>query len=115
MDRPPSSRDGCKPDLFPISELAARVGASQTKIRNFERLGLLKPIPIGRFRFYTGTDIETYKRVSELRRLGLPLKIILQIFEHLPADGAWAEAPVVVEAIKVQQEKLARRQKILRS
>ncbi len=70
-----------------IGELAKLTGADPKTIRFYERAELLSPPRHGRFRTYLASDVQRLKNVLVLRRLGVPIAQIRQIFEMAGSDG----------------------------
>jgi MerR family mercuric resistance operon transcriptional regulator len=73
----PTAHDGF---MF-IGELAKLTGTDPKTIRFYERAGLLSPPRHGRFRTYLASDVKCLQNVLMLRRLGLPIAQIRQIFD----------------------------------
>ena len=87
-------QNGSRP-TFQIGELARRTALSIDAIRFYERRKLLPPASrtAGRFRLYTGNDIERLRFVQRMQRLGFSLEEIKQLM-GIRADKAHACASV---------------------
>lgn len=74
--------------LFRIAEAARRVGVSASTLRLWERQGLLRPSRgDGRYRLYSGADLERLDRIRQLRRVdGLNAPAIRRLLEG-PAEA----------------------------
>ncbi len=81
-DAPPSA-DGF---LF-IGELAKLTGTDPKTIRFYERAELLSPPRHGKFRTYLASDVKRLKNILTLRRLGVPIAQIRQMFDLFGGDG----------------------------
>jgi DNA-binding transcriptional MerR regulator len=69
-----------------IGELAKLTGSDPKTIRFYERAELLSPPRHGRFRTYLASDVKRLKNVLLLRRLGIPIAQIRQMFELIGGD-----------------------------
>jgi DNA-binding transcriptional MerR regulator len=87
-------QNGSRP-TFQIGELARRTALSIDAIRFYERRKLLPPASrtAGRFRLYTGNDIERLRFVQRMQRLGFSLEEIKQLM-GIRTDKAHACASV---------------------
>ena len=70
-----------------IGELAKETGADPKTIRFYERADLLSPPRHGRFRTYLASDVRRLKNVLMLRKLGLPIAQIRELFDAAGADS----------------------------
>jgi DNA-binding transcriptional MerR regulator len=64
-----------------IGELAKLTGADPKTIRFYERAELLSPPRHGRFRTYLASDVKRLQNILLLRRLGVSIAQIREIFE----------------------------------
>lgn len=78
-----TSHDGF---LF-IGELAKLTATDPKTIRFYERAELLSPPRHGRFRTYLASDVKRLQNVLLLRKLGVPIAQIRQIFEMIGGDA----------------------------
>lgn len=69
-----------------IGELAKLTQSDPKTIRFYERAELLSPPRHGRFRTYLASDVRRLKNVLILRKLGVPIAQIKQIFETVGGD-----------------------------
>jgi DNA-binding transcriptional MerR regulator len=97
-----------------IGELAKLTGADPKTIRFYERAELLSPPRHGRFRTYLASDVQRLQNVLVLRKLGVPIAQIRQIFELAGSHGdilnsgkAAAMLRVHLEALKAKQAELS--------
>lgn len=97
-----------------IGELAKLTGADPKTIRFYERAELLSPPRHGRFRTYLASDVQRLKNVLILRKLGVPIAQIRQIFELVGSDAdilandkAVAMLRIHLEALQVKQIELS--------
>ncbi|KPK27789.1 MAG: MerR family transcriptional regulator [Nitrospira bacterium SG8_3] len=73
--------------LFNIGDVSKRVNLSQKTIRDYEKMGLIKPRrePRTNNRLYTGFDIEQIKHISHLiHHEGFTLPCLRRIFQLAP-------------------------------
>ncbi len=59
-----------------IGDLAAKLGISPVTIRFYEKVGLVSPRRIGRFRTYQAQDIAKLSSIIEMRSMGFPIALI---------------------------------------
>ncbi len=78
-----SAQDGF---LF-IGELAKLTASDPKTIRFYERAELLSPPRHGRFRTYLASDVRRLKNVLLLRKLGVPIAQIRQMFDLIGGDA----------------------------
>jgi DNA-binding transcriptional MerR regulator len=69
-----------------IGELAKLTNTDPKTIRFYERAELLSPPRHGRFRTYLASDVKRLKNVLALRKLGVPIAQIRQLFEQIGGD-----------------------------
>jgi len=72
---------------FPISEVSRRVNLSQKTIRDYEKMGLIKPRrePRTNNRIYSEFDVEQIKHISHLiHHEGFTLKCLQRILQVAP-------------------------------
>jgi DNA-binding transcriptional MerR regulator len=70
-----------------IGELAKLTGTDPKTIRFYERAELLSPPRHGRFRTYLASDVKRLQNVLVLRRLGVPIAQIRQMFDMIGGDA----------------------------
>ena len=70
-----------------IGELAKLTGADPKTIRFYERAELLSPPRHGRFRTYLASDVKRLQNVLILRKLGMPIAQIRQVFDMIGGDA----------------------------
>ena len=73
-------------DFLFIGELAKKTGADPKTIRFYERAELLAPHRHGRFRTYLASDVRRLKNVLMLRKMGVPIARIRDLFSIIGAD-----------------------------
>ncbi len=73
-------------DFLFIGELAKKTGADPKTIRFYERAELLAPPRHGRFRTYLASDVRRLKNVLMLRKMGVPIARIRDLFSIVGAD-----------------------------
>jgi DNA-binding transcriptional MerR regulator len=78
-------------DSFTIDELAAAAGMTPRNVRAYRTKGLLAPpIRVGRTSQYRTSHLDRLRDIRELRKAGLPLKMIIEAAhreEDLGPDG----------------------------
>ena len=79
-------------DLIKITDLTTRLGLSSRSLRYYEQIGLIKSIrsEFEKYRFYDSENIERLKQIIVLRKMQIPVRDILRIYES-------ADMSVVVE------------------
>lgn len=103
--------DGAVQDSFLfIGELAKLTGADPKTIRFYERAELLSPPRHGRFRTYLASDVRRLKNVLILRKLGVPIAQIRQIFEIAGSDADILSSGKAVAMLRVHLEALRSKQ-----
>ena len=70
-----------------IGELAKLTGTDPKTIRFYERAELLSPPRHGRFRTFLASDVKRLQNVLILRKLGVPIAQIRQIFDMIGGDA----------------------------
>lgn len=70
-----------------IGELAKLTGTDPKTIRFYERAELLSPPRHGRFRTYLASDVKRLQNVLVLRKLGVPIAQIRQMFDMIGGDA----------------------------
>lgn len=71
-------------ELMKINEITEKYGVSSRTLRYYEQTGLLQSIrpPFERYRFYDNENINRLKQILVLRKMQLPIKDILRIYEN---------------------------------
>ncbi len=79
-------------DLVKITELTDRLGISSRSLRYYEQAGLIKSVrpDFEKYRYYDAANIERLKQIMVLRKMEIPVKDIIRIYES-------ADMSVVVE------------------
>lgn len=107
----PDSPDELVPDGFMfIGELAKLTGADPKTIRFYERAELLSPPRHGRFRTYMASDVRRLQNVLMLRRLGVPIAQIRQIFDLVGGDADIMSSDKAVAMLRLHLEALRSKQ-----
>jgi len=70
-----------------IGELSRETGVDPKTIRFYERAELLSPPRHGKFRTYLASDVRRLRNVLSLRRMGVPIAQIRELFTLVPPDG----------------------------
>ena len=87
-DRQPAETQVSVQDGFLfIGELAKLTSSDPKTIRFYERAELLSPPRHGRFRTYLASDVKRLRNVLLLRKLGVPIAQIRQMFELIGGDA----------------------------
>jgi DNA-binding transcriptional MerR regulator len=70
-------------NLIKITELSAQLGLSSRSLRYYEQAGLIKSIrpEFEKYRFYDAENIERLRQIIVLRKMQIPVKDILRIYE----------------------------------
>ncbi len=78
--------------LIKITDLTSQLGLSSRSLRYYEQIGLIKSVrpEFEKYRFYDSENIERLKQIIVLRKMQIPVKDILRIYES-------ADMSVVVE------------------
>lgn len=93
-----------------IGELAKLTATDPKTIRFYERAELLSPPRHGRFRTYLASDVRRLKNVLLLRKLGVPIAQIRQIFEMIGGDADILSSEKVVAMLRRHLESLRGKQ-----
>ena len=77
------SRRGGLGGLVRITELSARLGLSSRSLRYYEQAGLIKSVrpAFEKYRFYDAENVERLKQIVVLRKMQIPVKDIMRIYE----------------------------------
>jgi len=69
-----------------IGELAKTLGTTTKTLRHYERMGILSPPQrtINGYRIYDENDLSRARQVVDLRRIGLSIEEIRDLFNHAP-------------------------------
>ena len=80
-------------DLIKITDLTTKLGLTSRSLRYYEQVGLIKStrMPAEKYRFYDAINIERLKQIMILRKMLIPIKDIIRIYEN-------DDMSVVVEA-----------------
>ena len=70
-------------ELMKITELSRRLGISSRSLRYYEQEGLVRSIrpPFEKFRYYDEENVERLRQILVLRKMQIPIKDILRIYE----------------------------------
>ena len=91
---------------YRIQEFAELTGVTVKALHHYDRLGLLKPQrALSGYRLYAERDLERLEQILALKFLGFPLKEIKAVL-----DRAALKLP---EALRIQRQALAEKQKLL--
>ncbi len=93
-----------------IGELAKLTGTDPKTIRFYERAELLSPPRHGRFRTYLASDVKRLQNVLILRKLGVPIAQIRQIFDMIGGDADILGSDRVVTMLRAHLELLQGKQ-----
>ena len=93
-----------------IGELAKLTSTDPKTIRFYERAELLSPPRHGRFRTYLASDVKRLQNVLLLRRLGVPIAQIRQMFEVIGGDADVLSSEKAVSALRQHLEVLRTKQ-----
>jgi DNA-binding transcriptional MerR regulator len=80
-------QSGAQDGFLFIGELAKLTASDPKTIRFYERAELLSPPRHGRFRTYLASDVKRLKNVLLLRKLGVPIAQIRQMFDLIGGDA----------------------------
>jgi DNA-binding transcriptional MerR regulator len=83
-----------------IGELAKKTGSDPKTIRFYERADLLSPPRHGRFRTYLASDVKRLKNVLLLRKMGVPIAQIRELFAAVGADSDILADPRAVNLLR---------------
>jgi DNA-binding transcriptional MerR regulator len=93
-----------------IGELARKTGSDPKTIRFYERADLLSPPRHGRFRTYLASDVRRLKNVLLLRKMGVPIAQIRELFAAVGADSDILSDAKAVDMLRTHLETLKSRQ-----
>ncbi len=70
-------------DLIKITDLTNQLGLSSRSLRYYEQVGLIKSVrsDTEKYRYYNSQNIERLKQIMVLRKMQIPIKDILRIYE----------------------------------
>ena len=70
-------------NLIKITELTTQLGLSSRSLRYYEQVGLIKSVrpDFEKYRYYDSGNIERLKQIMVLRKMQIPIKDILRIYE----------------------------------
>ena len=71
-------------NLVKITELSSQLGLSSRSLRYYEQMGLISSVrpAFEKYRFYNAENIERLKQIMVLRKMQIPVKDILRIYEN---------------------------------
>src|SRR5206468_6190396 len=93
-----------------IGELAKKTGSDPKTIRFYERADLLSPPRHGKFRTFLASDIRRLKNILMLRKMGVPIAQIRDLFELVGADSEILGNSKAVGTLRVHLDLLKSRQ-----
>ncbi|MCC8247025.1 MerR family transcriptional regulator [Saccharothrix luteola] len=106
--------------MWRIGQLARMVGVSDRTLRHYDEIGLLRPAAVDRatgYRWYGVAELTRLERVRGLRRLGLPLRQIVDLVDapdtHLRqalterVDALRRDIAALSEAVAAAEDRLA--------
>ena len=93
-----------------IGELAKETGSDPKTIRYYERADLLSPPRHGRFRTYLASDVRRLKNVLMLRKMGVPIAQIRDLFDLVGADSEILGNAKAVGILRAHLDTLTARQ-----
>lgn len=75
--------DKSNSELIKITDLTTQLGLSSRSLRYYEQIGLIKSVrpAFEKYRFYDAETTERLKQIMVLRKLQIPVKDILRIYE----------------------------------
>lgn len=70
-------------DLIKITDLTTQLGLSSRSLRYYEQVGLIQSVRLDseKYRYYDEANIERLKQIMVLRKMEIPIKDILRIYE----------------------------------
>lgn len=70
-------------DLIKITDLTNKLGLSSRSLRYYEQIGLIESVRLNgeKFRYYNVENIERLKQIIVLRKMQIPIRDILRIYE----------------------------------
>lgn len=71
-------------ELIKITDLTNQLGISSRTLRYYEQVGLIQSVrlPFEKYRFYDDENIERLKQIIVLRKMQIPVKEIISIYER---------------------------------
>ncbi|HEY8421558.1 MAG TPA: MerR family transcriptional regulator [Thermoclostridium sp.] len=71
-------------DLMKITQVTEKFGISSRTLRFYEQVGLLQSVrpPFEKYRFYDGENINRLRQILVLRKMQIPIKDILRIYQN---------------------------------
>ena len=71
-------------ELIKITDLTTQLGLSSRSLRYYEQIGLIQSVrpEFEKYRFYDAETIERLKQIMVLRKMQIPVKDILRIYEN---------------------------------
>lgn len=75
--------DKANNELIKITDLTTQLGLSSRSLRYYEQVGLIESVrpAFEKYRFYDAENIERLKQIMVLRKMQIPVKDILRIYE----------------------------------
>lgn len=75
--------DNVQGSLIKITDLTTQLGISSRSLRYYEQIGLIKSTrsAFEKYRYYSEETIERLKQIMVLRKMQIPIKDILRIYE----------------------------------
>ena len=70
-------------ELVKITELTGMLGITSRSLRYYEQAGLIRSVrpDSGKYRYYDAANIERLRQILVLRKMQIPVKDILRIYE----------------------------------
>lgn len=70
-------------ELVKITELTGMLGITSRSLRYYEQMGLIRSVrpDSGKYRYYDAANIERLRQIIVLRKMQIPVKDILRIYE----------------------------------
>lgn len=75
--------DETNKELIMITDLTTQLGLSSRSLRYYEQIGLIQSVRLAfeKYRFHGVESIERLKQIMVLRKMQIPVKDILRIYE----------------------------------
>ena len=108
--QPHEAKPGLQDGFLFIGELAKLTSSDPKTIRFYERAELLSPPRHGKFRTYLASDVKRLKNVLLLRKLGVPIAQIRQMFELIGGDAEILSSDKAVATLRQHLEALRSKQ-----
>ncbi len=108
--QPQEAKPGVQDGFLFIGELAKLTSSDPKTIRFYERAELLSPPRHGKFRTYLASDVKRLKNVLLLRKLGVPIAQIRQMFELIGGDAEILSSDKAVATLRQHLEALRSKQ-----